>query len=273
MWDSKNRHVILKNKLIVAGSFLLGMILLLAIFVPLCSSYSYMQQNVSIQNQPSSFAHLFGTDKFGRDIFVRVWYGARISLTVGLISALINGIIGICYGGIAGYIGGKTDLFLMRAADILDAIPSLLYVILIMLVIGSGVRSVIIGICISGWTDTARIVRGEIMRLKKQEFSLAAKLAGAGPFHILVKHLLPNAWGPVIVNLTFLVPKAIFTESFLSFLGVGIAAPAASLGTLIQDARSQMQIYPYQMIYPMLVLCVLILAINLIGFGMEQEGV
>lgn len=165
------------------------------------------------------------------------------------------------------------DIFLMRIADILDAIPSLLYVILIMLVLGAGVKSVILGICISGWIETARILRGEIIRLKKQEFSLAMKLAGASNGRILVRHLLPNASGPVFVSLTFLVPKAIFTEAFLSFVGVGIAAPAASLGTLIQDARSQMQIYPYQMLFPMLVLCVLILSIHLVGIGIQQEGI
>ena len=272
MQEFKDRHRYLRNKWVVTGSILLGVMILFAVFAPLLSEWSYMEQNAAAGNSLPSADHLFGTDKFGRDIFVRVWYGTRLSLEIGIVSALMSGMIGICYGGIAGYAGGKTDLILMRFVDILDSIPSLLYVILIMLVLGSGVRSVILGICVSGWTDTARIVRGEVLRLKKQEFCLAAKLSGAGFFHILVRHLLPNASGSIIVNLTFLIPKAIFTESFLSFIGVGIAAPAASLGTLIQDARNQMQIYPYQMLYPMLALCVLVLAVNLIGFGMEQEG-
>lgn len=276
MWqelENKKWKRYFKNKRFTTGSLLLTALILLAFIVPICSPYSYTEQNVELANHASSLSHLFGTDKFGRDIFVRVWYGTRISLEVGVVSALINGGIGIIYGSVAGYVGGKMDIFLMRIADILDAIPSLLYVILIMLVLGAGVKSVILGICISGWIETARILRGEIIRLKKQEFSLAMKLAGASNGRILVRHLLPNASGPVFVSLTFLVPKAIFTEAFLSFVGVGIAAPAASLGTLIQDARSQMQIYPYQMLFPMLVLCVLILSIHLVGIGIQQEGI
>ena len=272
MQGFKGRQGYLKNKWIVAGSILLGIMVLLAVFVPLVSEWSYTEQNAAARNLLPSAEHWFGTDKFGRDIFVRVWYGTRISLEVGIMSAFLNGMIGICYGGIAGYTGGKTDLLFMRLVDILDAIPSLLYLILIMLVLEPGIKSVVFSICVSGWTDTARIVRGEILRLKKQEFCLAAKLAGARPFHILFRHLLPNASGAIIVNLTFLIPKAIFTESFLSFIGVGIAAPAASLGTLIREAESQMQIYSYQMLCPMLALCALVLAIHLIGFGMEQEG-
>ena len=159
----------------------------------------------------------------------------------------------------------------MRAADVIDAIPSLLYVILITLVMGANVGSILLGICISGWIDLARIVRGEVQRLKTREFCTAARLAGAGAGRILLRHLLPNAAGPVIVNLTFMIPKAIFTEAFLSFVGVGISAPVASLGTLIQDARSQMQVYPSQMLFPILVLCILILSMNFIGAGLEQS--
>ena len=271
--ERKKWQKYIKNRWIIAGSILFLLLVLFATFAPVLSPYSYTEQNVSVQNQSASLAHLFGTDKFGRDIFVRVWYGTRISLIVGVVSMLINGALGIIYGAVSGYAGKNVDILMMRAADILDAIPSLLYVSLIMMVMGAGVKSVIFGICISGWIETARIVRGEVMRLRNQEFVLAAKLAGAGTFRILTRHLLPNAAGPILVNLTFLVPKAIFTEAFLSFVGVGIAAPAASLGTLIQDARSQMQVYPGQMLYPMAVLCILILSVHLIGTGLEQEEV
>lgn len=258
------------NRLFWAGLVLLTILMLLAVLVPAFSPYSHTKQSADIQNAVSTLSHPFGTDKFGRDIFVRVWYGTRISLTVGMGSALICGMIGILYGSIAGYWGGKTDLLMMRAADVIDAIPSLLYVILIMLVMGANVGSILFGICISGWIDLARIVRGEVQRLKMREFSMAARLAGAGAGRILWRHLLPNAAGPIIVNLTFMIPKAIFTEAFLSFVGVGISAPNASLGTLIQDARSQMQVYPFQMLYPILVLCILIFSMNLIGAGLEH---
>lgn len=266
----QKQEFVQKNGLIAAGIFLLVILALLAILVPALSPYSHTAQNVRIQNANPSWSHLFGTDKFGRDIFVRVWYGTRISLIVGIGSALICGGIGIVYGSAAGYAKEKADMVLMRAADIIDAIPSLLYVILIMLVMGANVGSILFGICISGWIDLARIVRGEIKRLKTREFCTAARLAGAKPWRILWFHLLPNAAGPIIVNLTFLVPKAIFTEAFLSFVGVGISAPAASLGTLIQEARSQMQVYPSQMLYPIIVLCILILSMNLIGAGLER---
>ncbi|MCI6468254.1 MAG: ABC transporter permease [Faecalicatena sp.] len=258
------------NRLFWAGLVLLTILMLLAVLVPAFSPYSHTKQSVEIQNAASTLSHPFGTDKFGRDIFVRVWYGTRISLTVGMGSALICGMIGIVYGSIAGYWGGKMDLLMMRAADVIDAIPSLLYVILIMLVMGANVGSILFGICISGWIELARIVRGEVQRLKLREFSMAARLAGAGTGRILWRHLLPNAAGPIIVNLTFMIPKAIFTEAFLSFVGVGISAPDASLGTLIQDARSQMQVYPSQMLYPILVLCILIFSMNLVGAGLER---
>lgn len=260
----------IKDRLFWIGVVLLTVLTILAVLVPAFSPYSHTEQSVDIQNAASSLVHPFGTDKFGRDIFVRVWYGTRISLTVGIGSALICGIIGILFGSAAGYCGGKVDLLLMRTADVIDAIPSLLYVILIMLVMGANVGSILLGICISGWIDLARIVRGEIQRLKTREFCTAARLAGAGTGRILRYHLLPNAAGPIIVNLTFMIPKAIFTEAFLSFVGVGISAPAASLGTLIQDARSQMQVYPSQMLYPILVLCILIFSMNLIGAGLER---
>ena len=160
----------------------------------------------------------------------------------------------------------------MRIADIISAIPSMLYVILLTLVMGAGIGSMILGLCVAGWIGMARMVRGEILKLKEMEYAYAARMEGIRPLRILARHLLPNAAGTITVNLIFLVPQAIFTEAFLSFLGVGIEAPAASLGTIIQEARSQMMLYPYQMVFPLLVLCVMLLALNMAGTAAEQRA-
>lgn len=253
-----------KSKYSRLGICILLVLTFFTVLVPFLPFYDPVTQNVDLRNAGSSLMHLFGTDKFGRDIFSRVWYGAEISMKVGILASLISSIVGLLYGGIAGYAGKKTDMIMMQAADIVDSIPSLLYVILFMLLFGASVKTVILGICISGWTRMARVVRGEILRLKEMDYILAARLEGSGAMRILIKQMLPNLKEKVILNAVLLVPEAIFTEAFLSFLGVGIAAPAASLGTLIQEARSQMQIYPTQMMWPVLVLVLLIFSLNLI---------
>ena len=252
------------------GCVLLVLVVLLAVFIPIVSPYSYSGQDAKAANLGVSMAHWFGTDKFGRDIFTRVWYGARLSLSIGLGSALLSGITGTFLGAAAGYFGGIIDQLVMRTADVVDAIPSLLYVILITLVLGSNAGSILLGICICGWIETARIVRGEVLRLKTSEYCQAARLLGASSGRIIRHHILPNAAGPLIVNLTYFIPKAIFTEAFLSFVGVGIAAPEASLGTLISEGRLQMRLYPWQMLFPVLILCLLLVALNLIGTGLEE---
>lgn len=259
------------SRMAFIGCVILGIWIVLAITVPLFGPWSFSEQNAAIRNQTSSLMHWFGTDRFGRDLFARVWYGAGISLAVGISSTVINGIIGVFYGAASGYAGKHADMILMRIADIISAIPSMLYVILITLVMGAGIDSMIFGLCIAGWIGMARIVRGEIIKLKETEYAYAARMERVKPPRILIRHLLPNAAGTIVVNMIFLVPQAIFTEAFLSFLGVGIAAPAASLGTIIQEARSQMMLYPYQMIYPLIVLCVMLLALNMVGTAVEQR--
>ena len=253
-----------KSKYSRLGICILLVLTFFTVLVPFLPFYDPVTQNADLRNAGSSLMHLFGTDKFGRDIFSRVWYGAEISMKVGILASLISSIVGLLYGGIVGYAGKKTDMIMMQAADIVDSIPSLLYVILFMLLFGASVKTVILGICISGWTRMARVVRGEILRLKEMDYILAARLEGSGAMRILIKQMLPNLKEKVILNAVLLVPEAIFTEAFLSFLGVGIAAPAASLGTLIQEARSQMQIYPTQMMWPVLVLVLLVFSLNLI---------
>lgn len=264
------KSYIATSRMATAGCIILGVWIVLAIAVPAFGPWSFSDQDAQIRNQGASLLHWFGTDRFGRDLFTRVWYGAGISLGIGFASALINGAAGILYGAVSGYAGGRADMALMRIADVISAIPSMLYVILITLVMGAGALSIILGLCVSGWTGMARIVRGEIIRLKETEYAYAARMEGIRPLRILTRHLLPNAAGTIVVNLIFLVPQAVFTEAFLSFLGVGIAAPAASLGSIIQEARSQMILYPYQMIYPLLVLCVMLLALNMVGTAVER---
>lgn len=264
------REKVRDNKMVTAGCIMLCILTAFAIFVPALSGQSYSDQNSALCNLGSSPDHWFGTDKFGRDLFVRIWYGMRVSLLIGVGSTAICGAFGTLYGAVSGYVGGTADLILMRAADVIDSIPSLLYIILIRLAFGGNVGTVVLGICISGWAEPARLVRGEVLRLKQKPFCHASRLAGAGNGRILWKHILPNVAGVLIVNLTFLAPKAILTEAFLSFLGVGISAPAASLGTLIQEARSQMRVYPSQMVYPVLALCILTVSFHLIGTGLEE---
>lgn len=259
------------NKLAMSGLIFVVFITLLSIFGPLVSRYNYYSQDLNMANLPPSASHWFGTDKFGRDMFVRILYGARISLTVGYAASLLNIIIGILYGGIAGYFGGKIDNIMMRIVDILYSIPMTIYVILFMVVFGSGLKSIIIALAVAFWLTMARIVRGEIMSLKQQEFVLAAKTLGASSFRIILKHLIPNCMGPIIVTLTLSVPDAIFTESFLSFIGLGVSAPMASWGTLASDALDGFQLYPLQLFFPSIAICLTMLSFNLLGDGLRDS--
>lgn len=258
------------NKRALTGLIILAVVILAAIVGPMLSPYSYDGMDTAIRNQGSSAAHILGTDQFGRDIFTRILYGARISLMIGFLTTLINLAIGVVYGGIAGYIGGRLDMWMMRVVDVIYAIPSLLYIILLMLLLGANVGSIMLGICISGWIGLARIVRTQVISLKEQEFSLAAYVLGASRSRILFKHLLINSLGPIIVSVTLMIPQAIFMEAFLSFIGIGISAPKASLGTLAQDAKMYLEVYPSQMLYPVIVICIIIFALNFIGEGLSD---
>ena len=259
-----------KNKRAVFGLIVLVIVVLMAILGPVFSPFSYEEQNIALRNAAPTAQHLFGTDKMGRDIFVRILYGARISLGVGIVAAIVNLILGTLYGGIAGYVGGKTDMVMMRFVDIIYSVPSMLYIVLIMLWLGAGVSSIILGISITCWIGTARIVRSQVKSLREQEFTMAAFVLGASPKRILVKHLLVNAMGPIIVNITLMVPQAIFTEAWLSFIGVGISAPKASWGTLCDAASELIMVYPMQTIYPLVAICLTIISFNFVGEGLER---
>ena len=259
-----------KDKLALVSLVFLAIMIVLAIFVPIFSKYSYDEQNLQLRNAMPSLEHLMGTDRFGRDIFVRIMYGARISLSIGFAAAGINLVIGCVYGGISGYVGGRTDMIMMRIVDIIYSVPTLLYVILIMLIFGSNTGSVLLAICISSWVGLARQVRSQIMAQKGMEYALAAKVTGCSNARILFKHLLKNSMGPIIVNTTLMVPNAIFTEAFLSFVGIGISIPQASWGTMANDARSLITSYPIQMMWPVMAICLTMLALNFIGDGLNK---
>lgn len=258
------------NKRAMVGLVILLIVVCMAVFGPWFCKTSYEVQDLAHRNAGPSLKHFFGTDKMGRDIFVRILYGARISLSVGFMAALVNLVVGTIYGGIAGYVGGKVDNVMMRFVDIIYSVPGMLYIVLIMLWLGAGVGSIMLGISITCWIDMARIVRQEVKSLKEQEFTTAAFVLGAKPSRILLKHLLINAMGPIIVTVTLQVPQAIFTEAWLSFLGVGISAPKASWGTLAEAARELIQVYPMQTIYPLVAICLTIISFNFVGEGLER---
>lgn len=259
-----------RDPLAMIGFVFIVLMILVAVFAPMISPYTYDQQDYSAINQSPGAQHWFGTDKFGRDLFVRIAYGARISLTVGFAAAAINMVIGILYGGIAGYAGGKTDMIMMRIVDIISAIPGLLYVILVMVFLGANMRSIIIALCLTHWRDTARMTRSQVLSIRNTDYALAARVTGESNLQILVRHLIPNSMGPILVTVMFLVPQAIFYEAFLSFIGIGISVPVASWGTLANDSIPNMNMYPYQMIFPVLTISLTMFALNFIGDGLRD---
>ncbi|MBN2504548.1 MAG: ABC transporter permease [Bacilli bacterium] len=212
----------------------------------------------------------FGTDQLGRDVMTRVFYGARISLTVALVATLVNLFIGVAYGAISGLEGGKVDNTMMRIVDIINSIPLLLYVILLMVMIDNrGLWTIIITLGSVYWVGMARLVRGQVLSLKNQEFVLAARMLGVSKGKTITKHLIPNALGPIIVSMTMMIPTAVFTESFLSFIGLGISAPTASWGTLANDALGGLELFPYQLFFPSLAIAITMLAFNFLGDGLR----
>lgn len=217
-----------------------------------------------------NMSNLFGTDQLGRDVLARQLYGARISLTVALVATLVNFFIGVFYGGLSGYLGGRIDTLMMRIVEVISTIPLTLYVILIMVVFNSGFLSVIIAIGSVYWVDMARIVRGQILTLKQQDYVAAARTMGASTTRILVRHLLPNSVGPILVALTMLIPSAIFIESFMSFIGLGVTPPEASWGTLTSEAVETLRAYPYQMFFPAAAISLTMFAFNFLGDGLRD---
>lgn len=214
--------------------------------------------------------YFFGTDSLGRDMLARLIYGARISLLIAFVATAVQFFIGVLYGGISGYIGGSVDNIMMRIVDIIATVPLLLYVILLMVVIGSGLKTIMIALGSVYWVSMARIVRGQVLSIKEQEYVLAARTIGASTWRIMVRHLIPNALGPIIVSLAMMIPNAIFTEAFLSFIGLGVNAPMASWGTLANDAVPGLRSYAYQLILPSIFISLTVLAFNFLGDGLRD---
>lgn len=258
------------NPLAVTGLSALIVLLFFAIVGPWLSPYTYYETHLPLKNQPPSAEFWFGTDELGRDLFTRIWWGARISLFVGISASAIDLLIGVLYGAIAGLSGGKIEELMMRIADILYSIPYLLVVILLMVVIGSGVGTIILALTLTGWISMARIVRGQVLQLKELDFIRAAHALGASSSRILLRHLIPNAMGPIIVTVTLTIPTAIFAEAFLSFLGLGVQAPVASWGTMANDGLSALRYYPWRLFFPAGFICLTMLSFNLLGDSLRD---
>lgn len=268
-WSDAKRRLF-KNKVAMISLLFIILIFILSLIIPAISSYSYEEQNLMNINATPSSEHFFGTDSLGRDLWVRTWYGARVSLAVGVFGSIIPSILGIVIGGISGYFGGKIDMIIMRAIDIIMCVPSMIYVILIMLYIGSGPIPLIISFALTGWMGTARNVRGLVLQLKEREFVLASRALGASSSSLIFSHLIPNTLGIVIVSMTMGVPSAIFQEAYLSFIGLGIAPPIPSWGQLANLGTAVFRIYPYQLLIPALMISITMLSFNLFGDGLRD---
>jgi len=254
----------------MAGLYILGILIFLALFGPFFTSYKYYQTHLYLKNQPPSMRFWFGTDELGRDLFTRIWWGARISLLVGIVASFIDLIIGVFYGSLAASFGGKIEEFMMRIADILYSIPYLLVVILLMVVIGPGIGTIILALTFTGWISMARIIRGQILQLKELDFVKASQSFGASRLWILWRHLIPNAIGSIIVTITLTIPTAIFAEAFLSFLGLGVQAPIASWGTMANDGLPALRYYPWRLFFPAGFISITMLSFNLLGDGLRD---
>lgn len=259
-----------RNRMAFIGLVIIVLYILLAIFAPLLSPYDYAAQNVEAISQTSSATHWFGTDHLGRDLFTRVWMGARVSLTIGFLATIINTVLGCILGGMSGFLGGRFDMIFMRVIEVIYGIPSLIVTLLVMAVLGPGVQSLIIAMCIVGWVGTCRFVRGEVLKLKENDYVAAAKVLGVPDRSIIYRHILPNILGLIITNLTMAIPNAIFQEAFLSYIGIGISPPNASWGVLAKEGVKYLRTTPHQLFIPAIFICTTMLALNLLGDGLRD---
>ena len=270
------RRLFSSKKAIVCIALIL-LIVVFCVFYPMISPFTEQEQHVTHSNAAmfsvcpdTGKMHILGTDTLGRDLMTRAAMGGRLSLAMALTAVVVNGVIGLVYGGVSGYVGGWLDNIMMRAVEIINGIPYLILLIVLMMVLDTGVSSMILAYILVGWTGIARMTRGQIVSLKEQEFVIAAKAMGAKPRRILFKHLIPNLLSVIIVQMTMAIPGMIFNESFLSFIGLGVPVPASSWGQLANDGFDRFRLYPSQMMIPAVLICVTMLSFNLLGDALRD---
>lgn len=287
---------LMKNKGSVISLVVLVIISLLAVIGPSFNGFTYEAQNIEHTNLPPKVSGLewlgfngvdnngvdqyaergvttnywFGTDEFGRDLWTRVWKGTQISLFIAVVAAFLDLVIGVVYGGISAFYGGRVDATMQRIIEILVGIPNLIVIIMFILILEPGITSIILAMVITGWVGMARVVRGQILQLKTQEFILASRTLGSSNNRLIWRHLLPNVMGPIIVTVMFTIPTAIFFEAFLSFIGLGLQAPLASLGVLIEDGYKSMRFFTYKLIFPAVIISAVMICFNLLGDGLRD---
>ena len=258
------------NKLALASGIFILLMVVVAIMAPLIAPYDPVEQNLDAILESPSASHIMGTDILGRDTFSRLIYGARISLEVAIFTQFVILLIGLPIGTIAGVAGGRVDNILMRFTDIMYAFPDLLLIILFKFIFGGGIFMIFLAIGLVSWTNIARLMRGQILSLREQEFVTASRSMGAGNLHIILRHLLPNSLGPIIVMVTFSIPRAIFAEAALSYIGIGIEPPTPSWGTMIQEGTQAIFASPYAVVFPALAIAALMVAFSFLGDGLRD---
>jgi len=267
---SKNIRIFRKRPLTLLSAIIITLLILSAISAPVIAPFSYDKQDTAnILKTPDS-KHIMGTDKLGRDLFSRILYGSQISLSVGIIATLIAMVIGVLYGAISGYKGGRLDNYMMRIVDIIYALPDILVIILITIIIGKGFFGIVLAISIVNWVGIARLMRGEVLKLKEQLYVESARAIGAGHWRIILRHILPNTLSPLIVTMTFRIPAAILSESTLSFIGLGLAPPFSSWGVLANDGWAALRFYPHLLIFPAIMIFITVMSFNILGDALKE---
>ena len=270
LWDDARRRLF-RHRAAVAGMIALSVLVLAAVFGPGLIPFSYDEINkADTWVGPLQHGHLLGADALGRDLLARLLTGLRVSLAIGLVATLVSLLIGVAWGAVAGYVGGRLDEVMMRMVDVLYSLPCIFFVILLMVAFGSNILLIFVAIGAVEWLTMSRIVRGQTLALKQKEFVEAARAAGLGRGAIIARHIVPNLLGPVVVYVTLTIPAVILAESFLSFLGLGVQPPMASLGTLIAGGAQDMELAPWLLVFPSLTMVVTLMSFNFIGDGLRD---